>query len=142
MGMAVGFEQVDEGIMIAQDFLTRLVLLAADEAAPPPADAPAGSPLTSMLLFFVPIGILFWLLLWRPQKAEQARRMAMLREVKPNDHVVTAGGIHGVVTNVHREADIVTIKVDEGSNTKLRVSLGAIARVMTEEPPAESPPGK
>jgi preprotein translocase subunit YajC len=92
-------------------------------------------------LFFVPIGILFWLLLWRPQKAEQARRMAMLREVKPNDHVVTAGGIHGVVTNVHREADIVTIKVDEGSNTKLRVSLGAIARVMTDAPPAESPPG-
>ena len=29
-----------------------------------------------------------------------------------------AGGIYGVVTNVHREADEVTIKVDETTNTK------------------------
>ena len=30
--------------------------------------------------------------------------------VKKNDRVVTTGGIYGVVTNVHREADEVTIK--------------------------------
>jgi preprotein translocase subunit YajC len=126
--------------MIANDFWTRLILLAEAEGGAQPAAEGGGGGLQQMLLFFLPIGILFWLLLIRPQKAEQARRTAMLRAVKPNDHVVTAGGIHGVVTNVHREADVVTIKVDEGNNTKLRVSMGAIARILTEEPPAQSPP--
>ena len=48
--------------------------------------------------------------------------------------MVTIGGIYGVVTNVHREADEVTIKVDEATNTKLRMTLGSIARVLVDEP--------
>ena len=115
-----------------------LVLLA--EEAGKAAEDGGGSPLTGMLLTIGGIAFLFWFLLMRPQKAEQARRLAMLRAVKPNDRVLTVGGIYGVVTNVHREADTVTIKVDEGTNTKLRVSLAAIARVLVEETPAESTP--
>jgi hypothetical protein len=38
------------------------------------------------------------------------------------------------VTNVHREADEVTIKVDEATNTKLRLTLSSIARVLGDEP--------
>jgi preprotein translocase subunit YajC len=119
---------------------TRLILLAED--APQPAEGQAGSGLLNMLVWFVPIGFLFWFLLIRPQRQEQARRQALLSAVKPNDRVITAGGIYGVVTNVHREADVVTIKVDESNNTKLRVSLGAIARVLPEESSGESPPNK
>ena len=50
-----------------------------------------------------------------------------------DNHVVTVGGIHGVVTNVHREANEVTIKVDEATNTKLRLELGSVARVLSSE---------
>jgi preprotein translocase subunit YajC len=84
------------------------------------------------------IGLLFYLLIMRPQRREQSQREVMLTNLKKNDHVVTIGGIHGVVTNVRREVDEVTIKVDEATNTKLRVSLSAIARVVAEEPSAES----
>ena len=45
-----------------------------------------------------------------------------------------------MVTNIHREAGVVTLRVNETNNTKLRVSLAAISRVLTEELPAESPP--
>ena len=76
----------------------------------------------SILLIWVPIGFLFWFLLIRPQQQEKRQREAMLSAVKKNDRVVTAGGIYGVVTNVHREADEVTIKVDEATNVKLRVT--------------------
>ena len=62
----------------------------------------------------------------------------MLEAVKKNDRVITAGGIYGVVTNVHREADEVTIKVDEATNTKLRLTLSSITRVLGDEPSAES----
>ena len=95
--------------------------------------APAGSML-NMLLPFVAIFALFYFLLIRPQRREQARRQTMLAAVKKNDHVLTAGGIYGVVTNVNRDADEVTVKVDETANAKLRMTLGSIARVLGDDP--------
>jgi preprotein translocase subunit YajC len=83
--------------------------------------------------------VLFYLLLIRPQRGEQARRQIMLGAVKKNDRVVTIGGIYGVVANVHREADEVTLKVDEATNTKLRVTLSSIGRVLGDEPSADAP---
>jgi preprotein translocase subunit YajC len=91
-----------------------------------------GFPLQSILMIWVPIGFLFWFLLIRPQQQERKRREAMLAAMKKNDRVVTVGGIYGVITNVHREADEVTIKVDESANVKLRVTVGSIARVLID----------
>jgi len=88
----------------------------------------------TMALVWIPILLVFYLLLIRPQRREQSRRDAMLSALKKNDRVVTAGGIYGGVTNVHREADEVTIKVDEATNTKIRVTLAAIVRVLGDEP--------
>jgi preprotein translocase subunit YajC len=96
----------------------------------------SGSMLQPILLFGVPI-LLFWLLLIRPQQQAQQRerknREAMLEALKKNDRVVTVGGIYGVVTNVHREADEVTIKVDEAANVKLRVTLASVAQVKRKD---------
>jgi preprotein translocase subunit YajC len=81
---------------------------------------------------------LFYFLVHRPQKREQARRQQMLGGVKKNDRVVTIGGVYGVVSNVNREADEVTIRVDESTNTKLRVTLSSIGRILGDEPSDES----
>jgi preprotein translocase subunit YajC len=110
------------------------VLFAAD-------DAKGGGDPSSFLVSIFPfiiIFVLFYFLLIRPQRREQSRRQTMLNAVKKNDRVVTVGGIYGVVTNVHREADEVTIKVDEATNTKLRVTLSSIGRVLGDEPSPES----
>ena len=96
--------------------------------------APPASNLFGMLLPFIAIGFLFYFLLIRPQRQQQARHREMLAAVKKNDRVVTAGGIYGLVTNVHAEADEVTVKVDEASNAKLRMTLSSIARIITDEP--------
>ncbi len=101
------------------------------------ADPANGSGLLA-LWPIVAIALLFYFLLIRPQRREQSQREAMLAGLKKNDHVITIGGIHGVVTNIRREADEVTLKVDEATNTKLRVTVGAIARVVAEEPSADS----
>ncbi|OHB73395.1 MAG: preprotein translocase subunit YajC [Planctomycetes bacterium RBG_13_63_9] len=98
--------------------------------------------LFNMLLPFLAIGFLFYFLLIRPQRREQARRQALLAAVKKNDRVLTAGGIFGMVTNVHAEADEVTVKVDEATNTKLRVTLSSIARVMGDEPSDDKSTGR
>jgi preprotein translocase subunit YajC len=117
------------------DFLTTLTLFAEEAEG-----VGGGGSILNMLLPFLVIGFLFYFLLIRPQKAEQAKRQSMLAAVKKNDRVVTIGGIYGVVTNVQKEADEITIKVDESTNTKLRMSFSAIARILGDEPQAEQSP--
>jgi preprotein translocase subunit YajC len=104
----------------------------AAEAAPGPA-GPLGSLFGSGMPLIIILVLLFYFLIIRPQSREQARRRAMLAAVKKNDRVVTAGGVYGVVTNVRPEADEVTVKVDEATNTKLRLTLSSIVRVLGEE---------
>lgn len=91
--------------------------------------SPLGGLLQSAPLFIV-IFLAFYFVMIRPHKREQATRKAMLSELKKNDHVLTVGGIYGIVTNVRPEVDEVTIKVDESSNTKLRMTLSSISRVV------------
>jgi preprotein translocase subunit YajC len=79
------------------------------------------------------IMVLFYFMLIRPQKRKEQELREMVRNVKENDRVVTIGGIYGVVTNVQRDADRVTIRVDEATGTKLKVNMSAIARVLTAD---------
>ncbi len=99
-------------------------------------DAPGGG-WVQILTLVVPIGILFYFLMIRPQQRERSQRKSMIDALKKNDRIVTIGGVYGVVTNVRREDDEVIIKVDEANNTKLRITFGAIARVIVEETSSE-----
>mgnify|MGYP002625626755 CR=1 FL=1 len=90
-----------------------------------------------MMPFFIGIIILFYFLIMRPQSRERNRRTEMLSQLKKNDKVVTIGGIIGTVFSVHAETDEVVIKVDEASNTKLRLLRSSIHQVITEETEGE-----
>jgi preprotein translocase subunit YajC len=95
----------------------------------------------SPLQFLFPVGailILLYFMILRPQRRDQARRQEMLGGVKKNDRIITIGGIHGVVTNIDREADKVTIRVDDSTNTKLQVTMSSISRIVGDEPTDES----
>ncbi len=91
-----------------------------------------------MLLPLVVMGVLYFMIVHRPQRREQGERMAMLSNLKKNDHVLLTSGIYGVVTNVRPDADEVTVRVDENSNTRLRVTRASVARVIVDEPAAKS----
>jgi len=96
------------------------------------ADPGGGNMLQSILLIWVPIGFLFWFLLIRPQQKEKKQRQAMLDTVKRNDRVITVGGIYGVVTEVDREHDQVTVRVDYTAKVKIRVTVGSIVRIQRD----------
>ena len=85
-----------------------------------------------MLLPFLAIGVLFYFLMIRPQPRQKQQQQDMLATMKKNARVVTIGGIKGTIANIQREADEVTLKIDESSGTKLRVQISAIARVITD----------
>lgn len=92
----------------------------------------SGAQAFTLLLPFVVIGLLFYFMLIRPQRRQEQQRREMLERLKKNDHVVTIGGIIGTVTSLRPEADEVTLRVDDSSGTKLRVTRASIARVVTD----------
>jgi preprotein translocase subunit YajC len=107
-------------------FLQSLVFAQAAPAAP--AEGPG---IAQFMLPMLIIMALFYFMMLRPQKKREEELKSMVNNLKENDRVVTIGGIHGVVTNVQRDADRVTIRVDETTGTKLKVGMSAVARVVT-----------
>ena len=105
--------------------LTSLLLLAEDDPVPSFFSS-------NMLLPFLAIGVLFYFLMIRPQRRQKRQQQDMLGAMKKNDRVVTIGGIKGTIANIQREADEVTLKIDESSGAKIRVQISAIARVITD----------
>jgi preprotein translocase subunit YajC len=100
------------------EWASTLFLLALDEAGQEP------SLLSSMVVPFVAIAILWYFLLLRPQRRERTKRDEVLKELKKNDRVVTIGGILGTVANISQDGREVTLKVDDNSRiTLLRNSI-------------------
>ena len=99
------------------------------------ADAVPDDPY-AFLRFLLPMSVvmvLFYMMMIRPQKRKEQELRDQVNAIKENDRVVTIGGIYGVVTNVQRDAQRVTVRVDESTGTKLRLNMTAIARVLTAE---------
>jgi len=86
---------------------------------------------------FAGLALLFYFMILRPETRRKNDHRKLLEGLKKNDRVLTIGGIYGVVTNVQRESDRVTIKVDESNNTKLDVTFASIAQVIAETSSAE-----
>lgn len=109
------------------------MLAAAEAPAAPNPGQPVADPNGPLrLLGWLAItAILFYFIMLRPQKQKEQALRNKVNSLKENDRVVTIGGIHGVVTNVQRDQERVTIRVDEATGTKLRVNMSAVARVLT-----------
>jgi len=104
---------------------SRLLVLAESVPAEQ-GPGPEGNPLVRMLIFMVPMFVILYLLMIRPQRKRQRERLEMLESLKKGDKIITRGGIHGVITLV-RDHDVV-VKVDD--NVKLTLSKAGVARVV------------
>lgn len=69
------------------------------------------------------MGVIFYFLLYRPQKKEQQRRTEMLNSLKKGDRIITIGGVYGTITAITDK--IVTIKVSE--KVEVDISRTAVA---------------
>ena len=82
------------------------------------------NPLTQMIPFAV-VFLIFYFLVLKPEKDKQKQHKELTNNVKKNDQVVTAGGIHGTVVNV--KPTTVIIRVDD--NAKIEVDKEAITTI-------------
>ncbi len=94
---------------------------------------PQDSGLTQMLFLYVPIGLIFYFLILRPQRQQQKKLKEMMANLKKNDEVITNSGIHGTVAIVKDKT--VVIRVDEGC--RIEFDREAIASVKNNEVKAE-----
>lgn len=100
-----------------------------------------GQPQPGMFDFLTrgPLGIMlialaaFYFMVVLPQqrsmKRQQAERAEALLNMKKNDRVVTAGGIHGVVVSVNKDEKTVTIRTDESTNSRLTINSDSVTIV-------------
>jgi preprotein translocase subunit YajC len=98
--------------------------VAAQEKAPvATAAAPAGdgsgdtgqqtpaNPLGNPLFLFAILGVFLWLMVLRPQKREKQEKQKKLDAMKKGDQVISIGGIHGKITEVHPNQNAVSVEV-------------------------------
>jgi preprotein translocase subunit YajC len=120
-GTVVTSEPVETGQTTATD---------SKPATGDPAAKPAPPPQWLQISMWVLIFMAMYLLLFSPRR-RQKQQEKMIKGLQKNDRVRTVGGILGTVIEV-RENEIV-LKVDESTNTKIRVVPGAISKLASDE---------
>ena len=109
------------------------------EAAAAAAGQAAGEPvfgiraiLNNPLFPLVGLFILFYFIFIVPERRRKGEEAKMMSSVKKNDRIVTIGGIHGTIVNATADGDVVTIKIDEGGNTRVKLNRSAISKVIQD----------
>jgi len=87
------------------------------------------NPLNLMLLS----AILFMFIVVRPQQKQMKDQKKALSELKKNDRIVTASGIHGIVTQVNANEPVVTIRIDENSGAKMTINRDTISQIISTD---------
>lgn len=86
-------------------------------------------------LMFAPV-LLLVLMFFRASSKQKREQQSLLANMKKNDKVVTSGGILGTIVSMKDNEDEVTLRVDDTSNTRIRVLKSSIVRVTSGETPA------
>ncbi|MEN8181365.1 MAG: preprotein translocase subunit YajC [Myxococcota bacterium] len=82
------------------------------EAAPDPF---------GFLLPMAAIFLIFYFLLIRPQQKRQKDQQKMLESIEKGDRIVSAGGLHGVVTGV--TDDVLTLEIANVKGERVRIKV-------------------
>lgn len=81
-------------------------------------------PLPMLILLFA----VFYFLLIRPQQQRQKKQKEMISSLEKGDKVVTAGGIHGLITGVKDNTLVVKI----ADNVKVEINRSSVSKVLTD----------
>ncbi len=97
----------------------------------PPATQPTASPFGGMWPMFVALAVVWIVMMVFPQRRDKKKREALLASIEKGDRVQTSAGIIGSVVEV-RDNEIL-LKVDEGTNTRIRFTRLGHRRNLEQE---------
>ena len=101
----------------------------------PAASSPLGGGLDIVLLF-VPMLVVFYFLIFRPQRQQAKKREDILKGIKRGDQVVLGGGLIGKVTKVIDDNEL---EAEISDGVKVRVLRSMIAEVRVRGEPIKEP---
>ena len=87
------------------------------------------SPVFVQPLIFLAIGLIFYFIVFLPNKKRQKALQDMLNNLKNGDKVITLGGIFGVVAGI--KDDRIQLKIAD--QVKIEISKSAIVSKQSEE---------
>lgn len=105
--------------------LLGLGLLASASAFAQDGSSGASGAIMQQLLLFVPLILIFYFLLIRPQSQRAKQHRAMIEAVRRGDTIVTSGGLIGKVTKVAEQE----LTIELADNIRVRIVKGMIADV-------------
>ena len=73
--------------------------------------------------------VIFYFLLWRPQKKQHKERASLLGSLKKGQKIVTIGGIYGEIV----ELDDEKVKVQVSEKVELTFARTAVANVLSKK---------
>ncbi len=89
--------------------------------------------LLGTFIWLVPMILIFYFVLIRPQKKKEKELKNMLAALKVGDTVATIGGIHGKIIKV--KDDVFVIESGSGQNkSTITVDRGSVARFLEQAP--------
>lgn len=100
----------------------------AQASAPPPDQ----NPLIGFLVqfgYFIPLFLILYFLLIRPQRQQQKAQENMRKQLKKGDRVLTTGGMLGTVVGVDDAKVVIRISED----VKAEFAKNAVVQVLNEE---------
>jgi len=115
---------------VTTEQMTTTTAVASDPNAP--ATRPKTSPPATTWIFMGLMFLVMYFLLFRGPKKKQKQHQNMVKSLKKNDKVRTIGGIIGTIVDVRD--DEITLKVDESSNTKIKIASSAIGVNLSQKP--------
>jgi len=80
----------------------------------------------NMILMLVIFGAFIYFFLWRPQAKRSKQHRELVTSIKPDDEIVTAGGMMAKITKV--EEGYFQVKIDK--DTEILLQKNSIARVL------------
>ena len=69
------------------------------------------------------MAVIFYFMLYRPQKKEQKKRSNLLDNIKKEDRIVTIGGIHGTITALTDK----TVMLRIAEKVEIKISRTAVS---------------
>ncbi len=81
------------------------------------------------LLPFVLVGVVFWLLILRPQSARRKAAAALQASLAPGQRVMTTAGVFGTITAVDSE----TVHLEVAPGVVIEILIQAIGRVVADD---------
>jgi preprotein translocase subunit YajC len=116
--------------LTAEETATKTVVSDSNAAAGTPQRKGLFDGYTNLLFVALMIVVMYLVIFRAPRKKEQQHNQ-MVQSLQKNDKVRTIGGIIGTVVDI--KDDEVTLKVDESTNTKIKVIASAIGKKLSKE---------